>query len=291
MPRYSALVLKIVCLGAAVGLLLQLSHWFNRREAMANIRIPEVPTITNALNATTTASTGKPSASSTNTSGRQPTTNTHPRGVGSNAVAGISATNATIGMGMTATAAVAQVNTPGTNSTATATTKTNATTAGGGTNAILGQTSTNMSSAGASPATNAAAMVSSGPIPGAVQPGVMPGAPNRPPRMGPAGGPAAELPPIVKARVDRIIDSEILGPVARPMPMALLGIAGQDVFLRAPNGQTGLVREGNSLGGVKLMKIGTNRVLVEEDGETKELMIFSGIGGETLMSITKTNHP
>jgi hypothetical protein len=71
--------------------------------------------------------------------------------------------------------------------------------------------------------------------------------------------------------------------------MALLGIAGEQVFLRAPNGQTGLVKPGDSLGGVKVQKIGINRVLVEEDGEKKELTIFGGMGGESLMPTVKTN--
>ena len=92
------------------------------------------------------------------------------------------------------------------------------------------------------------------------------------------------LPPAtVQARVDRIIQSEVLGPVMRPLPMALLGIAGKDVFFRAPNGQTGLLREGEELGGVKLLQIGTNRVLIELDGQTKELSVFSGFGSETLL--------
>ncbi len=91
------------------------------------------------------------------------------------------------------------------------------------------------------------------------------------------------LPPAMQARVDRIIDSEILAPVIRPLPMALLGIAGKDVFLRAPNGQTGLVKEGGELGGVKLLRIGINRVLVEQDGQKKELTIFSGFGSESLL--------
>ena len=65
--------------------------------------------------------------------------------------------------------------------------------------------------------------------------------------------------------------------------MALIGIVGQDVLLRAPNGQSGLVREGGELGGVQLLKIGTNRVLVKENGETKELMIFEGMGGVSLL--------
>lgn len=99
-----------------------------------------------------------------------------------------------------------------------------------------------------------------------------------PGRMGPP------LPPAVQARVDKIVDSELLAPVMRPLPMALLGIAGKDVFLRAPNGQTGLVKEGDELGPVKLLRIGTNRVLVEQDGQKTELTIFSGYGGESLLT-------
>jgi hypothetical protein len=103
--------------------------------------------------------------------------------------------------------------------------------------------------------------------------------------MGGGGGP--ELPADIQARIDRVVESEILAPVMRPLPMALLGIAGKDVFLRAPNGQTGLIKEGEELGGVKLVRIGINRVLVEEQGERKELMIFAGLGGETLLSNQK----
>jgi hypothetical protein len=89
--------------------------------------------------------------------------------------------------------------------------------------------------------------------------------------------------------VDRITDSEILGPVPRPLPTALLGIAGNVAFVRSASGQTGLVKEGDSLGGLKLIQIGTNRVLVEEDGQKQELTIFSGYGGESLMPKQKDN--
>ena len=67
------------------------------------------------------------------------------------------------------------------------------------------------------------------------------------------------------------------------MPMALLGIAGKLAFLRSPSGQTGMVKEGEDLGEIKLLRIGINRVLVEQDGQPKELMIFSGLGGESLL--------
>jgi hypothetical protein len=105
---------------------------------------------------------------------------------------------------------------------------------------------------------------------------------------GPGGSPMKkiELPPEVQARVDRIIDSEILGPVMRPMPMALIGIADQEAYIQATNGQTGPVKIGGEMGGVKLLCIGINRVLVEQNGEKKELTIFGGKGGESLMPKT-----
>ncbi len=95
-------------------------------------------------------------------------------------------------------------------------------------------------------------------------------------------------PPEITAAVDKIKDSQILGMIMRPPPMALIGIGGHDVFLRGPNGQTGLLREGEELGGVKLLKIGTNRVLIEHEGQTKELTLFQGFGSETLLP--KTNN-
>ena len=93
----------------------------------------------------------------------------------------------------------------------------------------------------------------------------------------------ATVPLAVQGRVERITQSEILGPVIRPLPMALLGIAGRDAIVRAPNGQTGLLKEGDAVGGIKVLRIGTNRVLVEHEGQKKELMIFSGFGSETLL--------
>jgi hypothetical protein len=115
---------------------------------------------------------------------------------------------------------------------------------------------------------------------------------ERPPRM--TGGKKVDLPPEVQTRVQHIVESEILGPFIRPMPMALFGIAGENAFLRAPDGQTGMVKEGVELGAIKLLRIGTNRVLVEENGEKKELTLFAGMGGESLLppetnSTVKTN--
>jgi hypothetical protein len=112
----------------------------------------------------------------------------------------------------------------------------------------------------------------------------------------PPGRRVDDLPPAIQARVSRIVDSEILGPVMHPLPMALLGIAGDVAFLRTATGQTGLVKEGDALGEIKLVKIGINRVLIEQDGQRKELMIFSGYGGESLLpkqtgTPDENNHP
>ncbi len=111
--------------------------------------------------------------------------------------------------------------------------------------------------------------------------------------MGP-GGPSGPikpkaLPPAIQARVDRIVESELLGPVMRPRPMALLGIAGDLAILRSPSGQTGLIKVGDKLGELKLLEIGINRVLVEQDGEKKELTMFSGYGSESLLPKTQDN--
>jgi hypothetical protein len=92
-----------------------------------------------------------------------------------------------------------------------------------------------------------------------------------------------DLPPEVQTRVDKIINSEIFGPIIRPVPMALIGIADTEAFIQATNGQTGPVKVGGEMGGIKLLRIGINRVLVEQGGEKKELTIFDGIGGQSLM--------
>jgi hypothetical protein len=99
---------------------------------------------------------------------------------------------------------------------------------------------------------------------------------------GSSRGPAP-IPPLIQARIDKITQSELLAAVFHPPPMALLGIAGKDAFLRTPSGQMSLLREGGEADGLKLLRIGTNRVLVELAGEKKELMIFEGLGGESLL--------
>jgi hypothetical protein len=97
------------------------------------------------------------------------------------------------------------------------------------------------------------------------------------------------VPPEITARIDKIKDTQVLGQVMRPPPMALLGIAGPDVLMRGPNGQMGIIRVGEQLDGLKLISIGVNRVLVEHEGQQKELMLFEGFGGESLLSKGKEN--
>jgi hypothetical protein len=133
----------------------------------------------------------------------------------------------------------------------------------------------------ANPATNTDAAAPSNPT---MNPEMgMPGMPGMMPGMM-RGRARVVLPLAVQARLDRITQSEILGPVMRPLPMGLLGIAGEDAFLRAPNGQAGLMRVGDELGGIRLLQIGTNRVLIEHENQKKELTLYSGFGGESLLS-------
>lgn len=91
------------------------------------------------------------------------------------------------------------------------------------------------------------------------------------------------LPTEIAQRSKRLESSGIFGRTPKPPPMALIGIVDPYAILQTPDGQTGKVKEGETLRGVKVLRVGANRVLVEHDGNTSELSIFSGIGSETLM--------
>jgi hypothetical protein len=118
--------------------------------------------------------------------------------------------------------------------------------------------------------------------PTAVSSGVpAPGAAAGTPRSGATKPPV--LAGVAQGWVDKIKDSEVFGAAPKPLPMALLGIAGPDVIIRTATGQTGLLREGEELSGVKLLRVGTNRVLIEHEGQRKELTLFSGFGSESLL--------
>jgi hypothetical protein len=241
---------KIICLGLAVLLACQLGYLLVRGDPLAHLKIPALPALpggTNdaAQNAQKVTNTPTAKISGTN---------------GTNVVIG---TNSAIGTNLA-----------------------------NGTNGVA--KSTNTSSTTGTDATSA----NPGPKPGnSPKPGPHGAMPGLPPEMmaqmmgggGMPGGPngggikKVELPAEVQSRVDRIIDSEVFGPIPHPMPMSLLGIADQEAFIQATNGQIGPVKIGGELGGIKLLRIGINRVLVELGGEKKELTLFGGIGGESLM--------
>jgi len=225
-----------------------------RRDPLARLQVPSAPqweppaTLTNAL------PTSLPGSSNTTTSGKTAATNG----------AATLLTGTTNLVAATHAAAPSQA-TMGTNRLS----NTNL--------ALAGSTGTNTNTNTMS--TNVQRRIP-GPPPG--MSGMPPGFPGR--RGGPGGGaPTKPLPPVLQARIDKIIQSEVLAPIVRPPPMALLGIAGRDAFLRTPSGQTQLLREGAEVDGIRLLRIGTNRVLIEQSGEKKELTIFAGFGGESLL--------
>ena len=290
------LVLRIVCMGLATLLLYQLAHLALRGDPLARLNIPAVPSLAASTNAPPgrkgTNAVPVPALAKTpmNSVSRQDS----PKN-GTNAVAAQEArktpTNfiAELRLGE---AQIYSVPSPelGTRETNSALARE----AGRKqTNSVArqepGKTHTNsvrsLETGKTATATATRLEPKSGPTPERNRPTSVPS--PAPARMGPGSGPgtAPEVPPAIRARVDRITQSEIFGPVPKPkiIPMALLGIAGNDAFLRAPTGETGLLKEGEELGGVKLLRIGTNRVLVEHEGQQKELIMFSGFGGETLL--------
>lgn len=279
MLERSERILKIICLGLAAFLLYELASAVLRHNPLEHMSIPTVPALAAVPDAKAgglgtklviTNGTGKTGTNSMSTEGLGKT------GTNSTLISGpaMKGTNAPSSKSETNSVPAQEAGEKGTNSAPTqglAKIETNTITPPGkeGTNVIAG---TNLV-AGTNAASGTNLVLRPGPGKRAV---------NLNARMRP-GKPAAELSPVIQARVDKIVDSEILGPVIRPMPMGLLGIAGEYAFLRAPSGQTGLVKEGDELGEIKLLKIGINRVLVEEAGEKKELIIFEGYGSETLM--------
>ncbi|HTI68934.1 MAG TPA: hypothetical protein VMF06_03150 [Candidatus Limnocylindria bacterium] len=235
--------LRLACLVLGAILVLQLAMVVARKNPLAGLKIPEIPTLANSASNTPAVD----SKSGPVTSG--------PKGPAISTSTNASGLTNSVG-------ATDKLLSGGTNNIST--------------NASPALSGTNTESAGKStkPATNA---IVSAPPPHPPRGGPgMPGMPGTP-------GAGPPLPPLVQARIDRIIQSEMLAPIIRPQPMALLGIAGPDVFLRTATGQTGMVKEGAELGGVKVLRIGMNRVLVEENGEKKELTIFSGFGSESLL--------
>jgi hypothetical protein len=321
-----AQILKIVCFGLGALLLVQLVKVAYHANPLSGASIPQVPSLPSDTNAAPSANLANkpPGKSGTNSpvmanGTNSPTVVMNTNAPGSkksksgesNAVAtagGVTATNAPTNITQqietnVAVTPITDTNAPtpvakatDTNTapvvtaiaSTTNTSGTDITVAAPPTNALA--TGTNLAAAKLPGGTNVAANGSA--KTNLTNSAIAKASGTRPPPMmspmmaGPGGKTAAKLPPEIQARIDRVVDSEILAPVPHPMPMALLGIAGQVAFLRSPGGQTGMVKEGDDLGEIKLLRIGTNRVLVEQDGQKKELMIFSGLGGESLMPKT-----
>jgi hypothetical protein len=87
---------------------------------------------------------------------------------------------------------------------------------------------------------------------------------------GRSNNPMDDLPPEIEKRSAKIEESGILGGTPKPPPMALIGIAETYVFLQTPKGQTEKIKEGESLNDVKVLRVGSNRLLVRHEGQTSE---------------------
>ena len=76
-----------------------------------------------------------------------------------------------------------------------------------------------------------------------------------------------------------------------PQPMALLGIAGDCAFLRSASGQTGLVKEGDSLDDIKLFPHRHQPGLGRAGRAAKRILtIFSGYESSESLLSKETTH-
>jgi hypothetical protein len=291
LPERAEPILKIVCLILAVLVIYDLVEIVVRWNPFRGVTVPALPSLTASTNhpaggAPDQSLAAKAVSKGTNAPPRLPATNTAMWVAGANTNPASQKMSADIGTNSTAQTVLVKTNgNLETNLLAHLETKWSGTNWAAATNSINQATnilaSTNAGGTNVVVGTNSAKqMLASAPMPD------MAGMNFNP--FGPTGKRGADIPLAIQTRINRIVDSEVLGPVMHPLPMALLGIAGEFAFLRSANGQTGLVKEGDSLADLKLLRIGINRVLVEQGGQNKELMIFSGYGGDSLLP---TNTP
>lgn len=285
MLKLSEPLLKVVCLLLAALLLFQLIRLVIRNNPLASLKVPELPTLqadgagTNSVAGQAAGMKGTNSVASTNSGAK--TTNSATgqvlRKTDTNSVSGEGSEKAGTNAVSVQVSESKKTNSVAGQEPGKTDTNTVLSQASGAkdTNSVPTKESGKKGTNSVPEQTAGKAGTNSGPRPGLamVGPGFGPGQPPKP----------ADLPPMIQARVDKITLSELLAPIMRPQPMALLGIAGQNAFLRASSGQTGMVKEGDELGGMKLLRIGINRVLIEQEGEKKELTIFSGFGSESLL--------
>ncbi len=256
--------LKIVCLGLAALLVWQMANAVFTADPLKNLKVPELPTLSSATNSAD--KNGSKGANGTNVMvASKDSTNKTATNIAK-------ATGVTAGTNTTNALAVSTTNLAATNLAATNLAATNLASTKAARKLPSGMTPEML--AGMPPEAMAQMMGGGGnPMNGSGGAG----RPGRPKKM--------ELPKEMKARLSAIIDSEVLGQVMHPMPMMLQGIVEDEAFIQATNGQSGPVKIGAEMAGVKLLRIGVNRVLVDDHGEKKELMIFGGAGGESLMPI------
>ncbi len=285
MLKLSEPFLKVVCLLLAALLLFQLIRLVIRNNPLEHLKVPELPTLqadgkgTNSVAGQAAGEKGTNSVAGTGTKGTNSASGQVSRKTDTNFVSvegsdrtGTNAVPAQVSENKSTNSAASQ---------AAGKTDTNAlpsqASAKPDTNSVPGKEAGNKGTNSVPEQTAGKTVTNSGfdQLSARAGPGFSPGQP--------LGMKAPELPPIIQGRVDKITLSELLAPIMRALPMALLGIAGKDAFLRAPSGQTGMVKEGDELGGMKLLRIGINRVLIEHEGEKKELTIFSGLGSESLL--------
>ena len=108
---------------------------------------------------------------------------------------------------------------------------------------------------------------------------------GKPEKASPPKGKKA--PPAVKLPVEyeAIHARGIFGvkPPRPPIPILLEGIGSDFAFIRSSKGRSGLVKAGETFDGIKVLTIGQNRVLIEVEGKKRELTIYQGLGGDSLM--------
>jgi hypothetical protein len=288
-------ILRITCLTLAALVVLQLIHAGFQVNPLAGVKIPAVP----ALETNSVASSAAVPMTKMGTSGQTNLpmlTSKETNPIATNVVMPVEtnslaaqtnqalssnpATVVKIEMTNSSGVAAAKIQTP---VSVNATTETSAGTNLVSTNAVAQMTASNNPAAGTNPDVTGAAKISGSNLPPAMAMAEGMRVGGSPMMMGMPGN-APKLSPEIQARVDKIVNSEIFAPVMHPMPMGLLGIAGETAFVRTASGQTGLVKAGDSLGDLKLLKIGINRVLVEQDGKEQELTIFNGYGGDSLLT-------
>ncbi len=103
----------------------------------------------------------------------------------------------------------------------------------------------------------------------------------------------AQPEPLPQSVLD-LADSAAFGKKPKPKPPSappdptLIGIAGASAFIKMPSGTVVPLELDGETDGIRLVKIGLNRVLIEQDGKTHELTIFSGLGSDSLLDDSST---